>query len=222
MNIANGSYINVEITSASTNLSTRSTTVTIGESGQGFSVTTGGTSGGGNGGDDGGDDEDEEASFVQGTPVVMSDGTTKAIEDIAVGDVVKSFRHSTLDASDNNAWKTWTTPEIGNGSFGTSTVTAITGLRNATNYYWLNYNLKVTGNHPMVVFKDSVFKFVNVENIVVGDIIVNEDGTLEDIFSNDKVTVTALTYNFDVEDDDTYIVRGGNDRGYIAHNKEIA
>ena len=222
VNIANGSYINVEITSASTNLSTRSTTVTIGESGQGFSVTTGGTSGGGNGGDDGGDDEDEEASFVQGTPVVMSDGTTKAIEDIAVGDVVKSFRHSTLDASDNNAWKTWTTPEIGNGSFGTSTVTAITGLRNATNYYWLNYNLKVTGNHPMVVFKDSVFKFVNVENIVVGDIIVNEDGTLEDIFSNDKVTVTALTYNFDVEDDDTYIVRGGNDRGYIAHNKEIA
>ena len=228
VNIANGSYINVEITSASSNLTARSTVVTIGESTQGFSVTTGGTSGGGgNGGGGGGDDDDgddgeEEASFVQGTPVVMSDGTTKAIEDIAVGDVVKSFRHSTLDASDNNAWKTWTTPEIGNGSFGTSTVTAITGLRNATNYYWLNYNLKVTGNHPMVVFKDSVFKFVNAENIVVGDIIVNEDGTLEDIFSNDKVTVTALTYNFDVEDDDTYIVRGGNDRGYIAHNKEIA
>ena len=224
-NIANGSYLNVELTSASSNLTTTSTSVPVGESSQGFQVITGGTvSGGGGGGDDddGGDDDEDEASFVQGTPVVMSDGTTKAIEDIAVGDVVKSFKHSTLDASDNNAWKTWTTPEIGNGSFGTSTVTAITGLRNATEYYWLNYNLKVTGNHPMVVFKDNVFKFVKAENLTVGDRIVNENGTLEDIFANDKVTVNSLTYNFDVEDDDTYIVRGGNGIGYIAHNKEIA
>ena len=226
--IANGSYINVELTSASSNLTTRSTNVTIGEKLEIFQVTTGGTGGGGGGGggggfDDGDDDggEEEEASFVQGTPVVMSDGTTKAIEDIAVGDVVKSFRHSSLDASDNNAWKTWATPEIGNGSFGTSTVTAITGRRNATEYYWLNYNLKVTGNHPMVVFKDNVFKFVRAENLIVGDRIVNEDGTLEEVFSNGKVTVNCLTYNFDVEADDTYIVRGGNDTGYIVHNKEI-
>jgi hypothetical protein len=221
--IANGSYINVEITSAASNQTTRSTDVSIGTSLKTFQVITGGTSDDGNGDDDnGGDDDEEEASFVQGTPVVMSDGTTKAIESIAVGDVVKSFKHSSLDASNNDAWKTWTTPEIADGSFGTATVTAITGFRNATNYYWLNYNLKVTGNHPMVVFKDNVFKFVNAENIVVGDVIVNEDGTLEDIFANDKVIVNCLTYNFDVETDDTYIIRGGNDRGYIAHNKEIA
>ena len=99
---------------------------------------------------------------------------------------------------------------------------SITGTKKATEYYWINYNLKVTANHPMVVFKDNVFKFVTVSNIAVGDCIVNEDGTLEEIFANDKVTVNCLAYNFDVETDDTYIVRGGNDRGYIAHNKEIA
>jgi len=222
--IANGSYINVEITSAASNQTTRSTDVSIGTSLKTFQVITGGTGGGGDDddGDDGGDDEDEEASFVQGTPVVMSDGTTKAIESIAIGDVVKSFKHSSLDASNNDAWKTWTTPEIADGSFGTATVTSITGTKKATEYYWINYNLKVTANHPMVVFKDNVFKFVTVSNIAVGDYIVNEDGTLEEIFANDKVTVNCLAYNFDVETDDTYIVRGGNDRGYIAHNKEIA
>ena len=212
-NIANGSYINVEITSAATNLTARSTTVTIGESTQDFTVTTGGTSGGGGGGGGGG-------CFVQGTPVVMADGTTKAIEDVTAGESVKSFRHSSLSL-DEDAWETWTTSEIGSGSFGTSNVVEVTDPHEHTNYYWINYNLKVTNEHPMLAFKDGVFKFVMVQDLRVGDFLICENGTREEIFAIPRITQACITHNMDVEDDDTYVVRGGNSTGYIAHNVSL-
>ena len=214
--IANGSYINVEITSAATNLTTRSTTVTIGNTSQDFNVTTGGTTGGGGlpGGGGGG------GCFVQGTPVVMADGTTKAIEDVTAGESVKSFRHSSLSL-DENAWETWTASEIANGSFGTSNVVEVTDPHSYTNYYWINYNLKVTNEHPMLSFKNGVFKFVRVEDLVIGDNLVRENGTLEEIFAIPNITEACITHNMDVEDDDTYVVRGGNGTGYIAHNVDI-
>lgn len=214
--IANGSYINVEITSASTNLTLRSTVVTIGEAQEGFSITTGGTTGGGtppppppDGGSGG--------CFVQGTPVVMADGTTKAIEDVNAGESVKSFRHSSLSL-DEDAWKTWTTPEIGNGSFGTSNVVTVTEPHQHTNFYWINYNLKATNEHPLLAFKDGVFKFVKVEDLAEGDYLIRENGTREEIFAIPHITTSCITHNMDVEDDDTYVVRGGNGTGYIAHN----
>ena len=147
----------------------------------------------------------------------MADGSLKAIEDVTAGESVKSFRHSTLSL-DEDAWKTWTTSEIGSGSFGTSNVVTVTNPHEYTHYYWLNYNLKVTNEHPMLAFKDSVFKFVEVSDILVGDSLVREDGTLEEVFAKPKVTVNCITHNMDVEDDDTYVVRGGNGTGYIAHN----
>ena len=212
--IANGSYINVEITSSSVNLSARSSVVTIGESSEVFEITTGGTTGGGpppGGGGGGG------GCFVQGTPIVMADGSLKNIEDVTTGENVKSFRHSSL-ALDEDAWLTWTTPEIGSGSFGTSNVVGVTDPHSHTNYYWINYNLKVTNEHPMLTFKDGVFKFVMVQDLSVGDYLVCEDGTREEIFAIPKITTACITHNMDVEDDDTYIVRGGNNIGYIAHN----
>ena len=210
--IANGSYINVEITSASANLTTRETTVLIGRTSEVYSVTTGGTGGGTPPGGGGG-------CFVQGTPVVMADGTTKAIEDVTTGESVKSFRHSSLSL-DEDAWETWTTSEIANGSFGTSNVTLVTDPHQHTNYYWVNYNLKVTNEHPMLAFKDNVFKFVRVEDLEIGDYLIRENGTREEIFAIPRIYQDCITHNMDVEDDDTYVVRGGNGIGYIAHNVE--
>ena len=207
-NIANGSYINVEITSASTNSTTRSSTVTIGESSAGFSITTtAGTPPGGGGG----------GCFVEGTPVVMADGSLKAIETVTAGESVKSFSHSSLSLEED-AWVTWTTPEIGTGTFGTSTVETVTDAHAHDNYYWINYNLKVTNEHPMLAFKDAVFKFVRAEDLAVGDHLVLEDGSREEIFAMPNVRVACLTHNMDVEDQDTYVVKGGNGNGYIAHN----
>ena len=215
-NIANGSYINVEITSASTNLTARTSTVTIGESTQDFTVTTGGTSGsGGSGGSGGG--LPGGGCFVQGTPIVMADGSLKNIEDVTSGESVKSFRHSSLSLEED-AYKSWTATEIGSGSFGTSNVVTVTDPHEHTNYYWINYNLKVTNEHPMLAFKDGVFKFVQVQDLRVGDFLICENGTREEIFAIPKITQSCITHNMDVEDDDTYVVKGGNNIGYIAHN----
>ena len=147
----------------------------------------------------------------------MANGTTKAIEDVTAGESVKSFRHSSLSL-DENAWETWTTPKIGSGSFGTSNVVEVTDPHEHTNYYWINYNLKATNEHPMLAFKDGVFKFVQVIDLRVGDFLICEDGTREEIFAIPKVTQSCITHNMDVEDDDTYVVKGGNGIGYIAHN----
>jgi len=149
----------------------------------------------------------------------MWDGSTKAIEDVQVGDTVKSFHHSSLGTGDD-AIANWTATEIENGAYRSATVQAVTNNPLADSYYWLNYNLKVTEKHPMLVFKDNVFKFVNAEDLAVGDEMVLEDGTLQEIFAIPEITQTVDVYNMDVETDDNYIVKGGNGNGYIAYNKE--
>ena len=55
-------------------------------------------------------------------------------------------------------------------------------------------NLKVTNEHPMLVFKDNVFKFVEISDLLVGDFLVREDGTLEEVFAKPKVTVNCITH----------------------------
>ena len=65
---------------------------------------------------------------------------------------------------------------------------------------------------------NQMYSASGVIDLSVGDYLVCEDGTREEIFAIPKITTACITHNMDVEDDDTYVVRGGNNIGYIAHN----
>ena len=208
--ISNGSYINVQMTSSSSNQTTTSTTVTIGNTSSSWSITTGGTSGNGNGDDDGGDDDngdEDEASFVYGTNLTLSDGTTKKVEDIVVGDVLKAFKDTNLDENATNPHLSWTANTLENASHGTCTVQGISIIE-ADSFYIVNNRLHVTGTHYILVLRGSQYSWKQVKDLQPGDYMIKDGLTLEKIISVQPFTNNVDVYTFDTETADSYIAEG--------------
>jgi|SaaInl47_10m_RNA_FD_contig_101_260785_length_1674_multi_2_in_0_out_0_2 hypothetical protein len=171
-------------------------------------TTTSGTGGtGGNGG-----------CLLEGTLITMMDGTSKKVEDIIVGDVVKSISIQGL-SEDEDAWKTWST---NTDNFVSSNIsTNITGLATEvfSKYYTFGFGdqvLHVTGEHPILIKKeDNTILFQQVRNIQVGDAIrVFSSNSWAIITSIDITTDNTIpTYNLSAEDADVYVAGG-----IIVHN----
>ena len=148
----------------------------------------GGTGGGGDGGN----------SFVAGTPVMLSDETSKPIEQIKTGDKVRSF-----------------SPET--GEFSTGAVTWIL-TRNVNEVYHIEFDdessVEATGTHPFYVktaapgVPTKHKYFVTVENLRTGDTVYKADKGQNipvRIASIGKIEKKTSVYNFNVEPLHTYI-----------------
>jgi len=170
------------------------------------------TSSGGTGGGTGG------GCLLEGTLITMMDGTSKKVEDVIVGDVVKSISIQGL-SEDEDAWKTWST---NTDNFVSSNIsTNITGLATEvfSKYYTFGFGdqvLHVTGEHPILIKKeDNTILFQQVRNIQVGDAIrVFSSNSWAIITSIDITTDNTIpTYNLSAEDADVYVAGG-----IIVHN----
>ena len=143
----------------------------------------GGGNGGGNGGGGGG-------CFIKGTLIQLPSGI-KSIEDIKVGDVVKSF-------------------DVGTSSVVNSKVTE-TFVHSDRYYMILNGTIKTTSVHPF--YSDG--NWIEAGDLSIGDKILHVDGlehTVETIeLSDEPVTV----YNFEVDGTHNYFAEG-----YLVHNKQ--
>ena len=141
----------------------------------------GGNQNGGNGGGGG--------CFIAGT-LIQLPGGTKSIEDIKVGDVVKSF-------------------DVGTSSVVNSKVTE-TFVHSDRYYMIINGIIKTTSAHPF--YSDG--KWIEAGSLSIGDKILHVDGlehTIETIeLSDEAVTV----YNFEVDGTHNYFAEG-----YLVHNK---
>ena len=213
--ISNGSHINVQMTSSASNLTTTSTTVTIGNTSSSWSITTGGTSGSGNppGGGGGGNpgngnnQQNQQASFVHGTNLTLSDGTEKKVEDIEVGDVLKSFKDTNLDENATNPHLSWTSNTLENASHGTCTVQGI-NIVEAESFYIINTRLHVTGTHYILVLRGAEYSWKQVKDLQPGDYMIKDGLTLEKITSVQPFTNEVDVYTFDTETADSYIAEG--------------
>ena len=170
-------------------------------------VSSGGTGGGTGGG-----------CLLEGTLITMMDGTSKKVEDVIVGDVVKSISIQGL-SEDEDAWKTWST---NTDNFVSSNIsTNITGLATEvfSKYYTFGFGdqvIHVTGEHPILIKKeDNTILFQQVRNIQVGDAIrVFSSNSWAIITSIDITTDNTIpTYNLSAEDADVYVAGG-----IIVHN----
>ncbi len=137
--------------------------------------------GGGSGGGSG--------CFIAGTKIQLPNGI-KYIEDIEVGDMVKSF-------------------DVGTSSVVNSKVTET--FAHSDRYYMiLNGNIKTTSVHPF--YSDG--NWIEAGDLSIGDKILHVDGlehTIETIeLSDESVTV----YNFEVDGTHNYFAEG-----YLVHNK---
>ena len=159
---------------------------------------------------------------LAGTMIEMSDGTFKAIENIEVGDNVRSIAMSGL-SQEENAWTTWSTPIADFGSNHATAVVQSIGQRTFNAYRSINNDLlKITYEHPLLSKKDDVVAYRQVQHLEVGDSLWYRDAQANRMewLEITSMTIEQLeneaifdTWTIDVENEDGYFANG-----VVAHN----
>ena len=166
--------------------------------------------------------------FAYGTQILMSDGTTKNIEEMMVGDVVKSMSIPDMpivegDDDDWNTYKDFTTNSLVSSSLSTATVKRVRWL-SYDNYYKITLGngdiLKATYHHPLFVQRDGVYQWTKVNHTELSsslkttDLLVDKDKNTQTISSIDYVNEILDVATLDVENLDVYFANN-----YLVHNK---
>jgi hypothetical protein len=157
-----------------------------------------------------------------GTKIQLSDGTELNVEDLVVGDEIKAWvpdglPDETLDGTDTaeTEWRFFLKDELS----GTTQNVVIADLtfNFASSYYSINNGLiEATGLHPLYVWDNEIqkYKFKNIENILIGDRLINENQTEIEITNIDKINSDVEIVTVNVEQSDVYL-----SNGFISHNK---
>jgi hypothetical protein len=128
--------------------------------------------------------------FLSGTPITLADGSSKAIEEVKVGDMVLAFDEATKTLKPDKVKEFF--------------------VHEADEYLIVNGRLKLTDNHPV----NSGGKWVEIGKLKVGDSLLNAQGKQEKIASMQKVSQKVKVYNMEVNPYHTYIAGG-----IVVHNK---
>ena len=167
-----------------------------------------------------------------GTPITMADGSVKNIEDINIGDWVRSATvpGMPLDFDDEDTWSVWSGVPHGNAPNSvwatayydiqeTNRVTPASASVQEIyfdyydSYYLVNGSLKVTYEHPFFVLRDGSYQFKTTASLLPGDKLFKTNNEFETIESIEFVNSPLETVNFNVESLDVYF--GG---GFLMHN----
>jgi hypothetical protein len=154
--------------------------------------------------------------FAFGTKVTMADGSLKNIEDLVLGDELRTFNIPGAPDTDDyeywlkpDAWTTNSTEDF------TITTTKVTHHRVGPYSFHFNINrkIKVTHEHLIFINRGGSYSFIPVRKIKVGDKLVTESLEEIEIFSITLEGSAIDTVELDVEDRDFYFADG-----ILAHN----
>jgi hypothetical protein len=156
-----------------------------------------------------------------GTQIELANGTMVNVEDLNVGDEIKSWVPAGLPdenldpESDQVEWRFYHSDTL-EGSAQNVTISDIT-FNFAQGYFSLNDGLiKATETHPLYVWDNEIgkYKFKNVGDILPGDRLVMQDETEVEVTNIEIVTDDVEIVTVNVEEADVYI-----SNGLISHNK---
>jgi hypothetical protein len=156
-----------------------------------------------------------------GTKIQLADGTEINVEDLNVGDVIKSWvpaglPDENLDSeSDQVEWRFHYSDEL-TGTAQNVTVSDIT-FNFAEGYFSINDGLiNATETHPLYVWDNEIskYKFKNVGDILPGDKLIMQDETEVEVTNIEIVRTDVEIVTVNVENADVYI-----SNGLISHNK---
>lgn len=133
--------------------------------------------------------------FVAGTPILMADGSKKAIEQVRVGDRVRSMD-----------------PVAGSVTNGSVTAVRERMSEERVLLFTETRKIEVTEEHPFWV--DGAWKTAG--TLRIGDALTLSDGTQERVIKTDVVHTKAPVFNMTVDGTHTYFA---ND--LLVHNKNI-
>jgi len=151
-----------------------------------------------------------QATTASGSVIHMYDGSTKQVQDVQVGDVVKSFLPSGMtDDSAGGMWVDYTTSSL-TGSLSGSVVLSIKSFENY-GYYLVNGSIKVPATTQIkyesakyFVKSSGTWGWKKVSEISNGDYFLNSSEDEVEITSKAAITGSETFYALDVEDIDTY------------------
>jgi len=144
---------------------------------------------------------------ASGSLIQMYDGSTKQVQDVEVGDVVKSYWPDNMSLSDLN-YRDYTTTNL-TGSFSGSIVVGVSSDE-ISDYYLLNGTKKlskansVSSDSDYFVKSGTTWSWKRVSDILVGDYLLQGDGTELEVTSLTEESGETTFYSLDVEDIDTY------------------
>jgi hypothetical protein len=156
-----------------------------------------------------------------GTQIELANGTMVNVEDLNVGDEIKSWVPAGLPdenldpESDQVEWRFYYSDTL-EGSAQNVTVTDLT-FNFAEGYFSINNGLiKATETHPLYVWDNEIgkYKFKNVGEILPGDKLVMQDETEVEVTNIEIVRDDVEIVTVNVENADVYI-----SNGLISHNK---
>ena len=139
---------------------------------------------------------------ASGSLITMYDESTKQIQDIDVGDVVKSYQPIGLpDESLGNIYASYSTTDL-SGSFASGSVVIDIYSEEVPSYWLANNSIKYTYKSHHFVKKDDTWSFSL--DIEVGNYLLDKDGNEVEITSISEVLESETFYSLNVEDIDTY------------------
>jgi hypothetical protein len=150
--------------------------------------------------------------LVVDTIITLSDGSTKLIQDIQVGDVLKSIDVSGMPQP-SNEWYSWSSNTL---NYVDSTSTVI----NFTTYEFdsvVNINegrLIATDSHNHVVKQNGVWYIRTTSELNVGDVLLDMDNSEFEITSLVTITEPTTVYDIDVNNSNLYFANN-----VLTHNK---
>lgn len=164
-----------------------------------------------------GNDGDPEC-FSWDTPIWMNDGSFKNAGDINIGDKLKAFITPSMIPEEQEGWEDWTNTNLTGGALEKTDV--IRASSHVTpNYYKINNDLKVTASHPFLIYRNSIWQWINAQDLVVGDLFYGQDGSNIPVNSLVFVDLPIQVINIGVEPADTYFAGSLNGIAVLGHNK---
>jgi intein/homing endonuclease len=137
-------------------------------------------------------DSSGPSCFIEGTEIQMANGM-KFIEDITVGDMVKSFDLKSNTIMNSKVMETF--------------------IHTPHNYMIINGIIKTTDNHPF--YSDG--NWIEAGDLSIGDKILHVDGLEHTIKTIELSDESVTVYNFEVDGTHNYFAEG-----YLVHNKQTS
>lgn len=210
----NGNTKNISDPVLTTNLSLMSI---FGDPGDNYGSGDGGGCGGGGGSygprgvyedppPDPGGGGGNDPCLAYGTMIAMADGTFKPVEELVVGDLVKSLHIESL-GQDENSHINWNSTTF-------NVEPAIARVKSILLGSWYRYCdindgfLLLTNDHELLIQRNGEYRFIPAADIQVGDSLYNVEGQWISVYKHEKVQNTLNFVSIDVEDEDTYFANG--------------
>lgn len=152
--------------------------------------------------------------FTPESLVLMNNGKSKMIKDLVVGEQIKSYQINELPLYENlNNWEINTLE----GNTSSSIIKNVLVHDITDGYFNINNGLlNVTGEHMIFVFRNNKYKFISVNELVIGDLLLDDNLNFIEVKFKEFVHYIGKVYNLTLDSNYVYYVNN-----ILVHNIKV-